>query len=168
MTPARRQNHGLALWIRRRVTGPPTGRDLVGAVSAWGRRPDGTCIWCEQPLDGPRHWHPECGLAYAAARGRTETLGGSRVIPRTPCACGATASEIDHILPLGVAIRNPTVWNVARAWSVRNLQWICRPCHRAKTRQDRRQMSRTERGVRLLEAPQPSLFGGTLGARHLA
>ena len=50
--------------------------------------------------------------------------------------CGERADEIDHRLAIEVArALGPAA--TLRAFTPDNLRWLCRSCHRRKTRQDR-------------------------------
>ena len=51
--------------------------------------------------------------------------------------CGDPSDEMDHRLAINVArALNPAA--MLRAFTSDNLRWLCRSCHRRKTRQDRR------------------------------
>lgn len=126
-------------------------RDLVGAF--YGRREAAAkrCVWCRQPVERSKRWHRLCVVYHAAARGlvqcglydtierdgrpvRVNALWPSK--GAAGCAeCGGAEDEIDHFLPLAVA------HEVGHRWAVRahlpgNLRWLCRSCHRAKTKRD--------------------------------
>ena len=57
---------------------------------------------------------------------------------RTLCEiCGDPPDEMDHRLSIEVArALGPAA--MLRAFTLDNLRWLCRSCHRRKTRQDRR------------------------------
>ena len=51
--------------------------------------------------------------------------------------CGDPSDEMDHRLAIEVArALGPAA--MLRAFTPENLRWLCRSCHRRKTRQDRR------------------------------
>ena len=50
---------------------------------------------------------------------------------------GGTAAELDHRLAINVA-RAMGPEALRRAFTLKNLLWLCSPCHRRKTRMDRR------------------------------
>ena len=50
---------------------------------------------------------------------------------------GGTAAEIDHRLAINIA-RAMGPEALRRAFTLENLLWLCSPCHRRKTRLDRR------------------------------
>ena len=52
-------------------------------------------------------------------------------------ACGGAAAELDHRLAIEV-VRTMGPDALMRAFTLENLQWLCRECHRRKTRLDRR------------------------------
>ena len=114
-------------------------RSLVSRASNW-RKVKGTCPWCNEPSGEPEpSWHRECRRYYHAARGVTYfELNGKRtpLVPKTPCVkCGREAHEIDHIVPLSTA-RWPNGTYLLKAWTLQNLQWLCRRCHSGKTAQE--------------------------------
>ena len=144
---------GLILAVRRLMernrkmglTARPMGRALLGSVFDLPPKEWGTCRWCLRPTAGSRIcWHTSCYHAYCMAAGQKVGLGG-RV--RGKCAmCGRSRKdggqfEWDHRLALGVARRLP--WRKAwlRAWSLDNLQLLCRACHVKKTGSDLRHMA---------------------------
>ena len=123
----------------------PSGRGLLGSVFDLPPKEWGTCRWCLRPTAGSRIcWHTSCYHAYCMAAGQKVGLGG-RV--RGKCArCGLVRKgggpfEWDHRLALGVAARMPNYKVWVRAWSLENLQLLCRACHVKKTASDRRLMA---------------------------
>ena len=141
---------------------PPPGRArrLVSQLSAW-RKPSGTCLWCGDPT-GPRRcwWHRPCVTAYLVARGEVTGPGGMSLIKGARCCeeCGATSGiEIDHRDSLGAAARSGSWRRLIRAYTYGNLRRLCRECHTAKTRRDRREQA-------ALASPQMLLPGLEHGA----
>ena len=110
-------------------------RRLVQRVSEWADSPvHGMCRWCIRPTSHFRLiWHAYCFNAYRVATGLKP-----QQIQKTLCqVCGNPAEELDHKLSITVACalgRDALL----RAFTLSNLQWLCRTCHRRKTRLDRR------------------------------
>ena len=72
--------------------------------------------------------------------------------------CGATSGiEIDHRDSLGAAARSGSWRRLIRAYTYGNLRRLCRECHTAKTRRDRREQA-------ALASPQMLLPGLEHGA----
>ena len=132
-TPIRhRQLRGLVLHHRRHPSEHP--RRLVNRTARWGEPPvNGICRWCYEPTAGIKlRWHLYCLSAYRAASGQHPDE-----MQHTPCEiCGAPPDEIDHRLAIRVA-RALGSAAMLRAFTLDNLRWLCRSCHRRKTRQDR-------------------------------
>ena len=128
----RRQLRGLVLHRRRHPAEHP--RRLVNRTARWGESPvDGICRWCYEPTAGIKlRWHLYCLNAYRVASGQRPDN-----IQRTLCEiCGGPSDEIDHRLAIEVArALGPAA--MIRAFTLDNLRWLCRDCHRRKTRQDR-------------------------------
>ena len=128
----RRQLRGLVLHHRRHPSEHP--RRLVNRTARWGEPPiDGICRWCYEPTAGIRlRWHLYCLNAYRVASGQHPDD-----IQNTLCEiCGDPSDEIDHRLAIRVArALGPAA--ILRAFTLDNLRWLCRSCHRRKTRQDR-------------------------------
>ncbi len=132
-TPVRRrQLRGLVLHHRRHPAEHP--RRLVNRTARWGEPPiDGICRWCYEPTAGIRlRWHLYCLNAYRVASGQRPDE-----IQNTLCEiCGDPSDEIDHRLAIRVArALGPDA--MLRAFTLDNLRWLCRSCHKRKTRQDR-------------------------------
>ena len=128
----RRQLRGLVLHHRRHPAEHP--RRLVNRTAIWGEPPtNGICRWCYEPTVSIRiRWHLYCLNAYRVASGQHPDE-----IQRTLCEiCGDPSDEIDHRLAIGVA-RTLGPAAMLRAFTLDNLRWLCRNCHRRKTRQDR-------------------------------
>ena len=141
-----REIHGLVRHLRLEygsLERRPSGRELIGALLAnVGEARTGRCVWCDQPVPSKAfRWHRPCALAHATARGQTVALTGTLLPWRgAKCAkCGGGKGEwsLTTMIALGLAARIWTPWIVVRAWSRWNLQWLCRPCHLAKTNGDR-------------------------------
>ena len=133
-TPIRqRQLRGLVLHHRRHPAEHP--RRLVNRTARWGEPPEnGICRWCyERTAHIRTHWHAYCLNAYRVASGQHP-----EEIQHTLCEmCGDPSDEMDHRLAINVArALGPAA--MLRAFTPENLRWLCRSCHRRKTRQDRR------------------------------
>ena len=128
--------------------GAGSGRSLMPGLRWKSDVPKGECPWCRGRSPRARKaWHDECLVAYLLARGQTIDLNRRSLTPYAPCAgCGADdPTEIDHRVPLSVARATGDPRIMARAWSLRNLQWLCRKCHAEKTGRDRRLLGRIRR-----------------------
>ena len=133
-TPIRqRQLRGLELHHRRHPAEHP--RRLVNRTARWGEPPvNGICRWCyERTANIKTRWHPYCLNAYRVASGQHPDE-----IQYALCEiCGDPSDEMDHRLAIEVArALGPAA--MLRAFTLDNLRWLCRSCHRRKTRQDRR------------------------------
>ena len=128
-----RRHRGLSLHHRRHPSAHP--RRLVNRTARWGEPPvRGVCRWChEDTADIRLTWHEYCLDAYRVASGQKPER-----MQLTMCgACGGAAAELDHRLSIEVArALGPDA--LMRAFPLENLQWLCRECHRRKTRLDRR------------------------------
>ena len=133
-TPVRRrQLRGLVLHHRRHPVEHP--RRLVKRTSTWGEPPrNGICRWCYELTASPKtRWHLYCLNIYRVASGQHPDE-----MQRTLCEiCGDPPDEMDHRLSIEVA-RALGPEAMLRAFTLDNLRWLCRGCHRRKTRQDRR------------------------------
>lgn len=132
-TPIRtRQLRGLVLHHKRHPATHP--RRLVNRTAKWGEPPrNGICRWCYEHTSHIRtRWHPYCLNAYRVASGQHPDE-----IQKTLCEmCGGPPEEIDHRLSIVVArALGPDA--MLRAFTLDNLRWLCRSCHKRKTRQDR-------------------------------
>lgn len=128
-----RQIRGLLLHFKRHPSDHP--RRLVNRTARWGEPPvPGVCRWCYQKTASPRaRWHNYCLNFYWVASGQQP-----EEIQHTLCEiCGNSADELDHRLSIEVARRLGRD-ALLRAFIPDNLRWLCRECHRHKTRQDRR------------------------------
>ena len=131
-TVRRRRLRGLVLHHRRHPSAHP--RRLVRRTSHWGDTPArGVCRWCHAHAASIElTWHRYCLDAYLVASGQKP---GIQV---TMCeGCGGPAAELDHRLAINVA-RALGPEAMRRAFTIENLGWLCRECHRRKTRLDRR------------------------------
>ena len=128
-----RRHRGLALHHRRHPSAHP--RRLVNRTARWGEPPvRGVCCWCHQDAASVRlTWHEYCLDAYRVASGQKPER-----MRLTMCeTCGGAADELDHRFAIEVArALGPDA--LMRAFTLENLQWLCRDCHRRKTRLDRR------------------------------
>ena len=150
---------GLLLRIRRGNI-EASGRALVSGGRFGDAWEFGTCRWCEQACEANRKWHKDCLKAYSAARGLTVVTNRNTPLTKARgCTCEGDGrySSIDHILSLGVAreqqCREIRGW--WKAWTTKNLQWLCRSCHLSKTREDLRRL-------RSIRKPTKPTFQGNL------
>ena len=127
----RRQLRGLVLHHRRHPS--EHRRRLVNRTASWGEPPvNGICRWCyEHTASIKTRWHRYCLNAYRVASGQHPDE-----IQHTLCEiCGDPSEEMDHRLAIEVArALGPAA--MLRAFTPENLRWLCRSCHRYKTRQD--------------------------------
>ena len=127
----RRQLRGLVLHHRRHPS--EHRRRLVNRTASWGEPPvNGICRWCYGPTASIRtRWHRYCLNSYRVASGQHPDE-----IQHTLCEiCGDPSEEMDHRLAIEVArALGPAA--MLRAFTPENLRWLCRCCHRYKTRQD--------------------------------
>ena len=127
----RRQLKGLVLHHRRHPAAH--SRRLVNRTARWGEPPvNGVCRWCyERTANIKTRWHLYCLNAYRVASGQHPDE-----IQHTLCKiCGNPSEEMDHRLAFEVArALGPAA--MLRAFTLENLRWLCRSCHRRKTRQD--------------------------------
>ena len=135
------------------ITPPDSGgRMLVRKVHTRGR-PMRRCVWCGQPVRRGR-WHTNCVPAYMASRGSVRFVGTTkRLIAGHVCeACGTDMSkntrdipnrryakrmlhgEVDHRYPIWRARLDQAAGRRGwwKAWTVANLQILCRDCHLRK------------------------------------
>ena len=93
---------------------------------------NGVCRWCYELTASPStRWHLYCLNAYRVASGQYPDE-----IQHTLCEiCGDPSDEMDHRLAIEVA-RELGPAAMLRAFTLDNLRWLCRRCHRRKTRQD--------------------------------
>ena len=128
----RRQLRGLVLHHRRHPAEHP--RRLVNRTARWEDPPvKGVCRWCYELTASPTtRWHRYCLNAYRVASGQHPDE-----IQHTLCEiCGDPSDEMDHRLAIEVT-RTLGPAAMLRAFTPDNLRWLCRDCHRRKTRQDR-------------------------------
>ena len=138
---SRRMLRGLVWHMRFHKEGRAAGggRQLIMWANRWQDKfesPDGYCRWCKLPIGKERRksarWHSDCQRAYYIAAG--DHFGA---IPLGACAagCGKPAHAIDHRLAISVA-RELGDKALMRAFTLENLQALCRDCHANKTRVD--------------------------------
>ena len=110
-------------------------RGLVNRTARWEEPPqNGICCRCyERTSNIKTRWHLYYLNAYRVASGQHPDE-----IQHTLCEiCGDPSDEMDHRLAIEVArALGPAA--MLRAFTLDNLRWLCRDCHRRKTRQDRR------------------------------
>ena len=135
---------------RARRMGPETlGRSPVGDASQLLRNvggvPKGNCLWCGQRVGrGQRTWHNTCVVWHSITRGQRRSVGGQWVVKPQSCPCGQPAQELDHHTPVMLAARRG-IRSYVRAFLPENLQWLCRECHRRKTKEDAAAIARVKR-----------------------
>ena len=66
--------------------------------------------------------------------------------PREECSCGRPGEELDHVTALVVAYASGDERQVLRAYTLDNLQWLCRRCHAEKSGNDRRTANNLKHG----------------------
>ena len=138
-----------------------------------GQHIGGTCRWCRQPTENIRKfWHKDCIAWYLTATGSVKPPDGR--VHKGPlwenteweeyedwegkkrrrkvtlcCECKTEPySEIDHIKALSIAweLRKRGDRRWWRAWTPGNLRPLCHECHNLKTREDRGELSRLQKG----------------------
>ena len=142
-------------------------RDPLGwkLQARYGEKQTGICVWCGLPTFHPHgrklRWHATCVLYHAAARGTTVAPDGRRLIERASCEeCGldwTPAHEVDHRVAVSVAVRQG-YRAYARALTPGNLRWLCRPCHKIKTKHDTRARIELDGGYKKPPAPPPHQY----------
>jgi len=104
----------------------------------------GQCRWCGSIINdehGRRNnrasWHPECSEKYLMIYNSKHIRKFVRKRDYSECAtCGEydRRFEIDHIKPLYEQKNKTKVdWSY---WDEKNLQTLCRKCHKEKTKED--------------------------------
>ena len=129
----RRQYRGLL--YHRGVHPSDYPRQLISRATGWDEAPvNGLCRWCGTPTANFRlTWHTYCFNAYRVATGLKPVQ-----IQKTLCVrCGGPPVDLDHELSIVVA-RALGEAALLRAFTLPNLRWLCKGCHRRKTRLDRR------------------------------
>ena len=129
----RRQYRGLL--YHRGVHPSDHPRQLISRATGWDGVPvNGLCRWCGTPTANLRlTWHTYCFNAYRVATGLKPVQ-----IQKTLCVrCGGPPVDLDHELSIVVA-RALGEAALLRAFTLPNLRWLCKGCHRRKTRLDRR------------------------------
>ena len=134
----------------------------------------GLCRWCGQPTKTLRHqWHKDCIAWYLTATGSVkppdgrvhkgplwshtrwdewgEDWDGKKRRKKVTLCCECKTepyTEIDHILALSIAweLRKRGDRRWWRAWTPGNLRPLCHECHNLKTREDRGELSRLQKG----------------------
>ena len=95
---------------------------------------NGVCRWCyELTASLTTRWHRYCLNAYRVASGQHP----DEIQHRLCEICGNPSDEMDHRLAIEVA-KTPGPAAMLHAFTPDNLRWLCRGCHKRKTRQDRR------------------------------
>ena len=127
------------------------------------KAPGGTCRWCKLPT-GREHlkWHPNCVHAYRAAAAQSLRYLWAQG-KRPDCPCGQPGQELDHKDALILAWTSGDPRRLVRAYSLDNILWLCRPCHREKTTNDLRLLSEMRATqiclIGLIPAPQDPSMG---------
>lgn len=127
-----------------------------------GHKFTGLCRWCDFPVPPTkRAWcNVGCVRAYAMAQGLQRMADGRPLLSTkgAKCAkCGLEGHyihngrwtgyslELDHIVSLGVAFFRGERARL-RAYTLDNMQWLCRDCHKEKTADDRRRFANLKAG----------------------
>ena len=127
-------------------------------------------MWCGDGTEPRRRWHDGCVVAYLVARGQVRHAGGGRRFVVGPCkgwddtGCGQPGTEIDHRDSLGAAARSGSWRRRIRAFTLGNLRPLCRECHAAKTRRDRREQADLASPQMVLSGVQMVIPGVEVGA----
>ena len=83
-----------------------------------------------------RYWHYQCAVAYRVARGVQADFYRNAHLRERICEQSGSATgplELDHRIALSLAHGRGDWRFLLRAYDIRNLHWLCRPCHAAKT-----------------------------------
>lgn len=148
----------------------PAGRAVVSRLRGQKR---GICHWCHQPCHPARNWHKDCVKSYLAGKGQVRHAGTpTRLISGHVCAgcgndmsdqpitrqhtrrgarmAGAVLGEVDHRYPLWKAAIDQRAGRRGwwKAWTLGNLQLLCRGCHLRKCRQEAEERAKIKRSQR--------------------
>lgn len=113
---------------------------LGGGGHLTRNKPRNCCAWCHDPVvEGvdTKNYHNLCAMWLVAAKGQRFSAYPEHqwVIPKIKCPCGTESSELDHIVPIKLAVLQ-TIYDLALAFTPLNLQWLCVRCHIEKTKKD--------------------------------
>ena len=143
----------------------PPGRVLLNPRLLNLRVAPGRCTWCGLPLDNARErrWHRDCRRQFLACIGYV-VRPASGEAPEC-AACGITKEElvrraireedtdnrnmnleIDHRYPIHAG-REAGVKALIAAFDLDNIQYLCRPCHLAKTGDEQREAAARRRAA---------------------
>ena len=110
----------------------------------------GVCRWCDNVINDEygrvntrASWHPDCSEDYLMMYNSRHIRKYIR--KRDYCECNECGEydprfQIDHIRPLyeqKYKKPNEVDWSY---WDERNLQTLCRPCHKKKTKEDMKKL----------------------------
>ena len=138
------------------------GIQLGGRRSATERR---RCVWCGDETEPRRRWHDGCVVAYLVASGKVRYAVNGETFVSGPCeVCGRPGTEIDHRDSLAAAARSGSWRRRIRAFTRGNLRPLCRECHVAKTRRDRREQADLASPQMVLSGVQMVIPGVEVGA----
>lgn len=149
------------------------------------RSRDGVCRWCEKAIDYSAHallgwndpwrrspsrheWHRDCHKKYQFAK---LTHQGALMVAESfqwrcaNCDEKALQGHADHKNPLWSAPVPVTAEVREQFWGVDNLQWLCVPCHKTKTRQEAASLERA-RWNRRAPAIKPGAAEAVERERH--
>ena len=159
--------HFRAQWVSIRLT-RFFKRGLIPTFPPSTSSQGGTCLWCRTPTATPRtRWHPSCVNAYHAATGRSLRYMWNKKGP-PPCPCGNGPNELDHHDALILAWTSADFRRLIRAYSLDNLVWLCRKCHREKTVNDLNLLTLMRATQTCLMGLVPTTTDPDMGVHHWA
>ena len=136
-------------WIDEFVQGAPSnpthyktheiGRVLVRSLALCNERKYGECTWCGEPCSGrERLWHRICFATYTICRGDIPVFyqNFKHCIVCDKGLGWYGDAQVDHRLPLSLARVSNDPEIIAYAYSLDNLRPICVSCHKAKSKED--------------------------------
>ena len=103
----------------------------------------GNCRYCgKKTATGRHHWHDKCAAIWTVMNNTREARFAVRQRDKGRCArCKKKVErwDVDHRVPLMAAERDKwgrVPWSWAWLWRLGNLQTLCEPCHKEKTKED--------------------------------
>ena len=112
----------------------------------------GICRWCDNIINDDRgikstraSWHPDCSEEYLMYYNSRHIRKYIRKRDYGECAeCGEydPRFQIDHIRPLYEQKEIPAEYVDWSYWDEKNLQTLCRKCHKIKTKEDMEKLRR--------------------------